>query len=241
MRIVIFGASGGTGRATVDRALTAGHHITAVVRRPDALVAGSAQLVGSAQIAGPAQLVEPVQAAGPVQDARRGSGARSGLAAVVVADLTDVDAVAEAVRGHDVVISALGTNAKGPVSVCADGIAGILAGMDRAGVRRLIAVSAHGAAESHDRSLYCLALWAALPHKMRDKERMEQAIRDSGTDWTVVRPAALNDKPYTGRYRTGTDLKIPLTAAVGRVDLADFLLRESATPAYLRQFPRIAA
>ncbi|GAA2590084.1 SDR family oxidoreductase [Winogradskya consettensis] len=214
MRIVIFGASGGTGRATVDRALAAGHHVTAVVRRAGALVVGAAQ------------------------EARRGSGVRSGLAAVVVADLTDVDAVGEAVRGHDVVISALGTSERGPVSVCADGITGILAGMDRAGVHRLTAVSAHGAAESHDRSLYCLALWAALPHKMRDKERMEQAIRDSGTDWTVVRPAALNDKPYTGRYRTGTDLKIPLTAAVGRVD---FLLRESVNPAYPHQFPRIAA
>ena len=125
--------------------------------------------------------------------------------------------------------------------VCADGIDAILAAMTRAGVRRLIAVSAHGAADSRDHSLYCLALWAALPHKMRDKEQMEQAIQTSGTDWTIVRAAALNDKPYTGRYRTGTDLRIRLTSAVGRADLGDFLVRESTEPSYAGQLPRIAA
>ncbi len=204
MRLTVFGASGGTGRATIDRALAAGHQVTAVVRRP-----------------------------GAVRD-------RPGLDVVVIPDLADTGAVTAAVRGRDAVISALGTGAKGPVSVCTDGIQAILGAMPPAGVRRLLAVSAHGAAESRSNSLYCLALWAALPHKMRDKERMEQAIRASGTDWTVVRPAALNDKPYTGRYRTGDDLKIRLTSAVGRADLADFLLREATTPAYVRQLPRIA-
>jgi uncharacterized protein YbjT (DUF2867 family) len=205
MKIVVFGASGGTGRATVERALAAGHHVTAVVRRPDALPP------------------------------------RPGLDVAVLATLSDEDAVAGVVQGHDAVVSALGTHEKGPVRVCADGIDAILGAMTRAGVRRLIAVSAHGAADSRDRSLYCLALWAALSHKMRDKEQMEQAIQASGTDWTIVRAAALNDKPYTGRYRTGTDLKIRLTSAVGRADLGDFLVRESTEPSYAGQLPRIAA
>jgi hypothetical protein len=56
-----------------------------------------------------------------------------------------------------------------------------------------------------------------------------------------VRPSALRDKPYTGRYRTGTDLRIRLTSAIPRADLADFLLRETATPTYVHQLPRIAA
>ncbi|WNV85847.1 SDR family oxidoreductase [Umezawaea sp. Da 62-37] len=205
MNVVVFGATGGTGRAVVERALEAGHGVTAVVRRGDAF---------------------------PVTP---------GLRVVVVPDLARLDEVTAAVRGQDVVISALGTNAKGPVSVCADGVRSILAAMGDAGVRRLIAVSAHGAAETHDRSLYSLALWASVGDKMRDKEAMEELIRASDVDWTIVRPPALKDKPRTGAYRTGPDLPIRLTSAISRADLADFLLREATTPVYVNAFPRIAA
>lgn len=204
-RLVVLGASGGTGRAVVDVAVRGGHAVTAVVRRADAL--------------SPAP----------------------GLTVVVVPDLTDHDRLSRAITGHDAVISALGTNVRGPVTVCTDGIRATLRAMAEAGVRRLVAVSAHGAAESRDRSAYSLALWASVRHKMRDKESMEALIRASDTNWTIVRPPALRDSEATGRYRTGTDLRIRLTSAVSRADLADFLVRETVTPAYIHDTPRIAA
>jgi|SRR5580658_4205163 putative NADH-flavin reductase len=37
MKIVVFGATGGTGKHVVERALAAGHDVTAVARRPDAV------------------------------------------------------------------------------------------------------------------------------------------------------------------------------------------------------------
>jgi putative NADH-flavin reductase len=83
----------------------------------------------------------------------------------------DVDAV---VAGSDAVISALGGAQRGPTSVCADGIAAVLASMRRHGVRRLLAVSAHGAAGSRDGSPYSRAVWATRSHRMRDKDRMEE-------------------------------------------------------------------
>ncbi|MFD0733684.1 NAD(P)-dependent oxidoreductase [Planotetraspora mira] len=205
MKIVVFGATGGTGRETVTLGLAAGHHVTAVARRPEALQA------------------------------------RPGLQIAVVPDLTNTEMVDDVIGGRDVVISALGTNARGPVSVCTDGVRSILGSMTRTGVRRLIVVSAHGAAESNDGSLYARMLWAMLGHKMRDKDEMEKLIRASTVDWTIVRPPALRNKPHTGVYRTSTDLKIRLTSAISRADLADFLLREATTPAYLHQAPRIAA
>ena len=84
-------------------------------------------------------------------------------------------------------------------------------------------------------------MWATLADKMRDKEAMERLIQDSGVDWTIVRPPALNDKPGQGHYRTGTDLRIRLTSAISRADLGDFLVREAQTPTYLHRFARIAA
>ena len=37
MNIVVFGATGGTGRAVVEQAIRAGHQVTAVVRRGGSL------------------------------------------------------------------------------------------------------------------------------------------------------------------------------------------------------------
>ena len=37
MNLIVFGANGGTGRQVVEQGLAAGHTVTAVVRRPDAL------------------------------------------------------------------------------------------------------------------------------------------------------------------------------------------------------------
>ncbi|MEU8635478.1 NAD(P)H-binding protein [Amycolatopsis sp. NPDC048633] len=204
-RLVVLGATGGTGRAAVDVALRAGHEVTAVVRREGALP--------------PAP----------------------GLTVVLIPDFTEADRLAAAIAGHDAVISALGTTARGPVTVCTVGVRAALLAMSRTGVRRLVAVSAHGAAESRDRSWYSLLLWASVGHKMRDKESMEALIRASGSDWTIVRPPALKDTAPTGRYRTGSDSVVRLTSAVSRADLADFLVREAVEPAYLHQTPRILA
>ena len=167
-------------------------------------------------------------------------GSVPGLRLIVMADFTRQEGVDDAVRGQDVVISSLGSSS-GPTSVCTDGIRAILAAMSRTGTRRLIVVSAYGAAETHDRSLYSRVLWARLSAKMRDKEAMERLIRASDTDWTVVRPPALKDKPLTGSYRTGTDVRIRLTSSIPRADLADFMLREATSPSYVGAFPRIAA
>jgi uncharacterized protein YbjT (DUF2867 family) len=125
--------------------------------------------------------------------------------------------------------------------VCTDGIRATLRAMGETGVRRLVVVSAHGAAESRDRSPYSLAVWASVGHKMRDKESMEELIRASDTEWTIVRPPALKDTAPTGRYRTGTDLRIRLTSSVSRADLADFLVSEALAPGYVHRAPRIAA
>lgn len=160
---------------------------------------------------------------------------------VVVGDVGEARSVWDVVRAQDAVISSLGTNRWGPTSVCGDGVGVILRAMDEHGVRRLVAVSAHGAAESRDRSPYALAVWALQGHKMRDKERMERLIRESSVDWTIVRPPALTEGPYTGTYRAGTGLPVRLTSRISRADLAEFLLDEAVEGAYVRETPIVTS
>lgn len=205
MNIVIFGATGGTGRHLVDQALAAGHHVTALVRIPATL---------------------------PVTHERL---------CVVPGDVRDPDAVAATIGGQDAVVSALGPNQRGPVSLCGDGIANILAAMASHGVRRLVALSAYGVADSRLRNLYVFAVWAMRKEKMVDKERMEALIRHSDVDWTIVRPPALADGPHTGRYHLGTDLQMKITSRISRADLADGMLRQIVDATYVRQAPAITA
>jgi len=162
------------------------------------------------------------------------------LSEVVWTDLLDEATLASALTGADAVISTLGGAAKGPTSVCADGIRSAVTAMDQAGVSRLVVVSAHGVAESHDRSLYSLAVWAGVANRMRDKEAMESLITASNLDWTIVRPPALNDTPATGRYQVATDLPIHVWTSIGRADLAGFLVREVEESQFVGAFPRIA-
>jgi putative NADH-flavin reductase len=171
---------------------------------------------------------------------RAGSlGAADGLAEVVWSDLADRGTLASALRGARAVISTLGGATRGPTTVCTDAMRSTVEAMASAGVSRLVVVSAHGVAESRDRSLYALAVWAGVAERMRDKETMEPLITGSGLDWTIVRPPALKDKPAQGRYRSGVDLPIRLWSSIGRADLADFLVDQIADERFVRAFPRV--
>ena len=137
-------------------------------------------------------------------------------------------------------ISALGGADKGPTTVCTDGIRSVVAAMKTAGVSRLIAVSAHGVLETHDKSLYSRAVWANVAERMRDKETMEPLITASGLTWTIVRPPKLSDHEAIGKYTVGTGLPVRVWSSIGRADLAAFLIDEAETPQYAHAYPRIA-
>ena len=90
----------------------------------------------------------------------------------VVGTFEQPGTVEAVVRGTGAVISTLGATVEGPTTVCTDGVRAILAAMGHQGVRRLLVLSAHGVADSHDRSPYVVAVWALRGHRMRDKETM---------------------------------------------------------------------
>jgi len=160
---------------------------------------------------------------------------------VVQGDVHDAEQVAAAIVGQDAVLSALGTNQRGPVSLCTDGIAHILPAMAHRGVRRLVALSAYGAADSHDGGLYNRMLWLMQREKMLDKERMEALLRQSDADWTIIRPPALGNGPRTGRYHLGTDLHMNIASKISRADVADCMLQQLGVAAAMHQTLAIAS
>ena len=87
------------------------------------------------------------------------------------------------------------------------------------------------------RDLFLLAL---LKPVYDDMARMEERIRSSGLDWTIVRPPRLTDKPATGRYRTALNLSVRGGYTIGRADLAGAILTLLDDPSTIRAAVGIA-
>jgi putative NADH-flavin reductase len=199
MRLTVFGATGRIGSEVVRQALAAGHEVAAVVRDP-------------------ARLAVP---AGPRQG-------------VVTADVMDPAQIGPAIKGSDAVVSALGPRKGGPPAVLANGVRSILTAMADTGVRRLVAVSASGAfIEPGEpfvtRVIAKPLLQRILADAMADTRAMEGEIWSSATDWTLIRPPQLTNRPGRGRYRRMIDSNVG--RSIARADVADAILAVMTDPA----------
>jgi putative NADH-flavin reductase len=153
---------------------------------------------------------------------------------VVAGDVRDPAPVTETIDGAHAVVSTLGRQRRGP-EICTEGIQTVLSAMAPSGPRRLIVLSNYGVAESRHRSLYVSVSWLLERPVLLDKERMEALVRNSDAEWTLVRAPVLTNGPRTGRYRTGTDLRLTFTSKASRADIAEFMLSELQNNAHPRQ------
>ena len=204
MKLLVLGATGGTGREVVAQALRHGHDVTAFVRDP------------------------------------RKMAGTDGRLRVVVGSTTDGEgAVAQAVRGQDVVVSALGRrNSFRSSDLIARSMRAIVPAMESQGVQRLIVVSAYGVGDSgRDAALLPRLMYRLLLRDIfADKKAGEDYLRRSGLDWTLVYPVALTNGPRTGRYRVGERLELRgVLPRISRADVADFILTQLGSTAYRRK------
>jgi putative NADH-flavin reductase len=130
---------------------------------------------------------------------------RHPLLSVVQGDPRNVDQMAKAMAGHDAVLSALGVRppaAFRPHTVVGECAASTVAAMSRAGVKRLVLVSA--AVLFPMKGLAFGFFRWMLSHIMRDLAVAEEAVRNTSLDWTIARPPRLT--AGTGeQYRASRD------------------------------------
>jgi putative NADH-flavin reductase len=147
-------------------------------------------------------------------------------ARVVRGDALDREAVDALVGGCEAVICALGPTPGSPANLCARSTEVLIASMQRADVRSVVAVT--GAMVGHPalgRFYRWLAQRVAIKATLDDRRRQEQLLRASGLRCTLVRPPRLTNGRGTGALRVGGALRIGPMAAVARADLARVLVR----------------
>ncbi|GJE13148.1 MULTISPECIES: NAD(P)-dependent oxidoreductase [Methylobacterium] len=138
-----------------------------------------------------------------------------------------------ALAGVDVVVQALGVPFRdllAPVRLFSDATNLLVPAMEKAGVRRLIAVTGFGAGDSRDAisPLQRLPFRLVFGRAYDDKDAQEMRIRRSPLDWTLVRPGVLTGGTATGRYRVLDTPSSWRNGLIARADVAQFIVRQIA-------------
>jgi len=208
MKLLVFGATRGTGRQFVEQALEQGHAVTAFVRKPVEFDFKHANLH------------------------------------VVQGDGMELTSVKHAVKGQDIVLSAIGSPASSKDAVRSEGTRNIIRAMEKAGIRRLISLSTLGVGDSRE-MLPFLYKYILVPlflrHAFADHEVQENYIKQSQLDWTIIRPTALTNGSRIGAYRHGFPItENNLKNKISRADVADFMLKQLTVNTYVHKTPGIS-
>lgn len=209
MKLLITGATGGTGQATVRKAIATGHQVTALVRSSaDArlLLPGAELVVGDARDeAALNQALDGVDAAVSALGTRK------------ISLTGQVTLLSEGTRALVAAMKRRGVRRL----VC---ITGLGAG-DSAGHGGLV----------YDHLIKPVLLRTIY----QDKDRQEVIIRASGLDWVIVRPTVLTNKPATGRVHATIDLHGVVGGSISRADAAAFMVAQVGSDEWLGKTPLI--
>lgn len=143
-------------------------------------------------------------------------------------DALDRSSLDAAVRGSEAVLTALGTLDRAS-TVRSEGTRNAVEAAKTAGVRRFACVSAIGVGDSKlqaQRSSFVfgrIIMPLLLSKPFADMARMEDTVRGSGLDWTIVRPTGLTDKPPKKSVKAVLD-NGKVGSEISREDVASFLL-----------------
>jgi putative NADH-flavin reductase len=211
MKIIVFGATGGTGKLIVSQALAKGHSVTAFVRNPEGLTPDPHLRVVQGDLFDLATVVDAVRGHRAVLSAL---GARSRQKADILANATPV--ILEAMRQEYV------------TRLIVLGASGVQ--RDHGKYQNALTNMAIWVAKK-----------TLLKHPFVDQAALERMLAASDVDYTIVRAPRLMDGPFTGTYRVLPDALPPGALSISRADVADFMLQQLTDPRFHRQGPYIGS
>lgn len=249
MKIVIFGATGGTGRKLVEQALQQGHVVTAFARDPNKVKVSHKNLrVAKGNVLDLDSVKSALQGQGAALSAL---GVRPAIwffllvaiACQVLARFTELSGWVNLLVRVGLPLAVLPLFQRRTTTL-SEGTKNILRVMEELGVSRFVCESSLGVGDSRGQlgtfaNVFFIPLF--LRNIFADKEIQERAITGSPVEWVIVRPAVLTNGPLTGKYKSwiGTPEQ-PIRHKVSRADTADFMLRQLADDRYLRKTPGLS-
>jgi putative NADH-flavin reductase len=205
MRIVIFGATGPTGRHLTDQALAAGHDVVAVTRRPDAVAPRPGTTVATADVTDPGDVDRVV------------AGSDAVLSSLGV-PLTRKPITVYS-RGNAHIVAAMHRHGvKRLVTVASSVMDPTWRPSGEFFFNTVLdpLFNRKAGRTAHD-----------------DMRRMEALVRESDLDWTIARPSGLFDHPTVTAYSVAENVADGLFTA--RTDLAAAMLAQLTDDRFVRR------
>jgi putative NADH-flavin reductase len=167
--------------------------------------------------------------------------------AVIIRELSDADAIHQAVTGAEAVVSALGPSLdrKATEMPLIEGTRHILDAMKGHGVTRYIGHATPSILDPQEKPTWQTRLVGfmgrtGLPRAYQELIGMTDLIKNAGVDWTIVRFTAPTNKPRTGQLRVGFYGTTRIGFAVSRADIAAFTAAQVDDDSYLNRAPAIS-
>jgi putative NADH-flavin reductase len=210
-RILVVGATGGSGLATVKSLLAAGHEVTAFVRSTR----------GLSEVSDHVNVVF-----GDVMNPEDLDRAVLGHDAVIVT---------LGISENPFRVRLRGTKAT-PMDVRSAGTRHVIAAMERHDVKRLVVLSAFGAGETRKQLRFVDRLFfrLLLHPQIADTEVQEKLVRRSGLEWVLAQAVHLTDERDGGNPYVSTHSKVN-EWKVSRNRVARFLVEAVVKPNYVRK------
>ncbi|WP_430331869.1 NAD(P)-dependent oxidoreductase [Rhodococcus sp. ACT016] len=195
MKVLLLGATGGTGAAVLAQAVSAGHDVTVIARHPERIVhreSSSLRIVSG----------DVLEAGHWKHAAAEHDTVLSRLGSTDRRRPTTVYS-----EGTLNVLAAMGPSPSRRL-VCLSS-AGLDISPDTPVLQKIVTR---------------LVVQRMYRHGYEDMRRMEASLRTQEAEWTVIRAPMLTDRPPTGSYRTAVDARLPNAGTISRADLAHYML-----------------
>lgn len=151
---------------------------------------------------------------------------------IVIGDIKSANEVANAIKGNEVVISALGSWGTKTKDILSSGMKNIILAMEQSGVKRIVSLTGADARDKGDNPNIIQTLthsfFGVVAGKIiKDGEDHIKLLRNSDLHWTVVRSPVMKNTGTYGKYRLSSKLPMPWdninrkNVALAMIDLAE--------------------
>lgn len=156
---------------------------------------------------------------------------------VVQGDMLEAASVATAVEGVDAVLVAVGSNELKDKTIRTNATRNVLAAMKKHGVERIVIISSIGVGDSWSHLSFAAKgiFKSLLKNAMIDHNNQEEAVRNSGLKWTIVRPSGLTDTEAAGSFSVKLPEEKHKGGRIARADVAGFVLQQVESDVFLHK------
>lgn len=162
---------------------------------------------------------------------------------IVNGDVYNPEAVVEAIKGSNAVISALGSWGTPGKDILIAGMTNIIPAMKKNKVSRVVSLTGHGANAPGDKFdvLHTISRWMLVvlaPKILHDGEKHIEQLAETDLDWTVVRSSLMEEHGNPRKFTITSKRPLPL-AIIHRKAVASCLVDLAETKQYNKQAPFI--